>query len=78
MSEENEMLMLLKELVDKVKALESAVYDKDNMLMKSGFVVVDSPTPSMSNNSVTPTGETIKNMEWDEINNIVNKIEGKI
>ena len=33
---------------------------------------------SMSNNSVTPTGDTIKNMEWDEINKIVNKIEGKI
>ena len=77
MSEENEMLMLLKELVDKVKALEGAVYNKDNMLMKSGFVVFDSPTPSMSDNSVTPTGDTIKNMEWDEINRLVSKIEGR-
>ena len=77
MSEENEMLMLLKELVDKVKALEGAVYNKDNMLMKSGFVVVDSQTPSMSDNSVTPTGDTIKNMEWDEINRLVSKIEGR-
>ena len=77
MSEENEMLMLLKELVDKVKALEGAVYNKDNMLMKSGFVVVDSPTPSMSDNSVTPTGDTITNMEWDEINRLVSKIEGR-
>ena len=77
MSEENEMLMLLKELVDKVKALEGAVYNKDNMLMKSGFVVVDSPTPSMSDNSVTATGDTIKNMEWDEINRLVSKIEGR-
>tara|TARA_R110000824_G_scaffold35603_2_gene111392 strand:- start:15840 stop:16073 length:234 start_codon:yes stop_codon:yes gene_type:complete len=77
MSEENEMLMLLKELVDKVKALESAVYDKDNMLMKSGLVVVNSPTPSMSNNA-TPTADTIKNMDWKDINNLVSKIEGKI
>lgn len=76
MSEENEMLMLLKELVDKVKALEGAVYDKDNMLMKSGLVVVNSPTPSMSNNA-TPTGATIKNMDWQDINNLVSKIEGK-
>ncbi len=68
--------MLLKELVDKVKALEGAVYNKDNMLMKSGFVVVDSPTPSMSND-VTPTGDTIRNMEWDEINKLVSKIEGR-
>ena len=31
--EENEMLLLMKELVDKVNALEKAVYHKDNLLM---------------------------------------------
>ena len=30
MSDENEMLMLLKTLVNKVNELERAVYDKDN------------------------------------------------
>ena len=76
MSEENEMILLLKELVDKVKALENAVYNNDNMLMKSGFVVVESPTPNMGGN-ISPTGNTIKNMEWSEINSLVSKIEGK-
>ena len=47
MSEENnEMILLLKELVNKVKSLEEVVYQKDNLLMKSGLVVVDTPTPS--------------------------------
>lgn len=42
MTDENdEIVMLLKALVDKVKALEEAVYHKDNLLMKSGYVVVD-------------------------------------
>ena len=48
MSEESEIVLLLKALVDKVNKLEQAVYDEDNMLMKSGFVVVDTPTPTMS------------------------------
>jgi hypothetical protein len=30
--ENNEVLMLMKELVDRVKALEQQVYDKDNLL----------------------------------------------
>ena len=35
MSEENnEMLLLMKELVEKVKNLERAVYNDDNLLMK--------------------------------------------
>ena len=44
MSEESndQMLLLMKELVSKVKSLEEAVYNKDNLLMKSGYVVVDS------------------------------------
>ena len=38
MSEESndQMLLLMKELVAKVKSLEEAVYNKDNLLMKSG------------------------------------------
>ena len=45
----DEILLLLKELVSKVKILEDAVYNKDNILMKSGFVVVNSPTPEIKN-----------------------------
>jgi len=72
---ENEMLMLLKELVDKVKNLEQAVYNKDNLLMKSGYVVVDSPTPSMTTNTAV-TGDTIAKMDWSQIHKIVETMEG--
>ena len=75
MSEEqdNEMMLLLKDLVSKVKPLEEAVYNKDNLLMKSGYVVVESPTPSMSvDNAVT--GDTIAKMDWSEIHKIVDNI----
>ena len=73
MSEENEMMMLLKELVDKVKQLEKAVYDKDNLLMKSGYVVVDTPTPSMSSNGV-PMSDNISKMSWDDIHKMVENV----
>lgn len=74
MTEESEMLMLLKELVDKVKKLESAVYNDDNILMKSGFVVVDTPKPSIESTSVD--SDNISKMDWNEINDMVSKMEG--
>ncbi|QDP65183.1 MAG: hypothetical protein GOVbin140_84 [Prokaryotic dsDNA virus sp.] len=74
MTEESEMLMLLKELVDKVKKLESAVYNDDNILMKSGFVVVDTPKPSIESTSVG--SDNISKMDWNEINDMVSKMEG--
>lgn len=73
---ENEMLLLMKELVEKVKALEGAVYNKENMLMKSGFVVVNSPTPSIESNSGLPDGDTIAKMDWKEIGSMIQRIEG--
>ena len=72
----NEMVLLLKELVAKVKSLEEVVYQKDNLLMKSGLVVVDSPTPSISNNNPTVAGDTIAKMDWSQIHNIMETIEG--
>ncbi len=77
MSEENEseMLLLLKELVNKVKQLEQAVYDKDNLLMKSGYVIVETPSPSM-NTTKDVESDKIAKMEWAEINEMVSKIEG--
>jgi hypothetical protein len=76
MSEETDqqMLMLMKELVEKVKNLEQAVYDKDNLLMKSGYVVVNSPTPAMNTSGDLPSGETIAKMEWEDIHRIVEKM----
>lgn len=72
MSEENkdEMVLLLKELVDKVKNLERAVYDKDNLLMKSGYVVHDTPTPHTTVQSGI-TGDSVANMEWEDIHKMV-------
>ena len=50
MSEEStEMLMLLKALGWKINRLESAVFNDDNLLMKSGYVVATTPTPIISN-----------------------------
>ncbi len=78
MTEENknEMLLLMKELVEKVKALERTVYNNDNVLMKSGLVVVDSPSPSMDNTGGLPDGDSIAKMDWKEIGSMIEKIEG--
>jgi hypothetical protein len=73
--QENEIIMLLKELVDKVKTLEEIVYNQDNVLMKSGFVVTNTPKPAISNN-IIPTGDLISKMDWSEIHKIVEGIEG--
>ena len=67
----DEILLLLKELVSKVKTLEDAVYHTDNILMKSGFVVVDSPTPSLKNEHTTTD---ISKMDWSEIHETVNRL----
>ena len=68
---EEEMLGVLKALVERIQSLEKTVYHQDNLLMKSGFVVAKSPTPSMTN-SVMPTGDTIHKMSWDDIEKFVN------
>ena len=75
-SSENQMLLLMKELVDKVKRLETAVYNKDNILMKSGYVVTESPTPMINATGEGVNADQIAKMEWSEINDMVSKIEG--
>lgn len=72
----NEMLLLLKELVDKVKKLETTVYNENNILMKSGYVVTESPTPMMNTNGAGIDSDNIAKMEWSEINDMVSRIEG--
>ena len=78
MSEEkNEMLLLMKELVAKIKALEETVYNQDNLLMKSGYVVVDTPIPAISvAGEVNVETDNIAKMEWEQINELVSRIEG--
>ena len=78
MSEEkDEMVLLLKELVSRLKTLEEIVYDNDNLLMKSGFVKVTSPAPTMSVSAQEmPTPATIAKMDWADINRMVTQLEG--
>lgn len=80
MSEEtninDEMMMLLKALVKKVNELETAVYNKDNLLMKSGWTTVESPSPKISNLDM-PSADNIAKMEWEDINKIVSNMEAK-
>jgi len=74
----NEMVLLIKELVDRIKTLEQTVYDKDNILMKSGYVVAKSPTPQMSVNADgMPDSDQIAKMDWKDINKMVTNMEGK-
>ena len=78
MTEINEdVLAILKALTEKVETLEKAVYNKDNLLMKSGLVVANSPTPAMTGliggNSTT---DNVANMEWSEIHKMMEKVGG--
>ena len=74
MSEEkDEMVSLLKTLVDKVKALEQTVYHQDNLLMKSGYVVVETPTPSISKSM--DASAMVGDMKWDDIHKIVGDMQ---
>ena len=75
MSDDNEMLMLLKELVNKVKHLEEAVYHKDNLLMKSGLVVVNSPSPRMDSSNIPMDNTIKKSMDWEDIHELVTTME---
>jgi hypothetical protein len=71
------MVELLKELVNRLQNLEQTVYDSDNVLMKSGFVKVSTPTPSVANDSELPDGNALAKMDWSEINDMMSKLEGK-
>ncbi len=75
--EQNEMLLLMKELVEKVKNLESAVFNDDNLLMKSGYVVTATPAPAIQV-SENVADDNIAKMEWKEINEMVSRIEGGV
>ena len=75
---EQEVVDLLKELVGRLQSLERTVYDNDNLLMKSGLVRVNTPTPGISHNSSDGLdSDAIAKMDWSEINNLVSKIEGR-
>ena len=75
--ENNEMVDLLKELVSRLQQLENAVYDDENLLMKSGIVKVESPRPRISEHTDVPDGEVISKMSWGDINDLVSKLGGQ-
>lgn len=76
MTEQNEVLLLLKELVNRVQQLESVAYNNDNVLMKSGFVVTNSPTPSMNNKiASTFSMDDVSAMSFDDMAKIIQKME---
>ena len=76
MTEEKEMILLLKELVSRIKALESVAFNDDNLLMKSGFVVANTPTPSIDNkvNSTFDMND-VANMSFDDMEKVISKME---
>jgi len=75
----NETLEILKLLVEKVSKLEETVFNDDNLLMKSGFVKVESPRPMMETVSTgLPTADNIAKMSWDDINEMVSRLEGSL
>jgi len=79
MSEQNiELLAILKALTEKIENLEKTVYHQDNLLMKSGFVVAQSPSPKMNNTNVasSPIGD-VGSMEWSDIHKMVEKVGGQ-
>tara|TARA_R110001592_G_scaffold45482_2_gene145337 strand:- start:893 stop:1123 length:231 start_codon:yes stop_codon:yes gene_type:complete len=76
MTEQNEVLLLLKELVNRVQQLEKVAYNDDNVLMKSGFVVTNSPTPSMNNKiASTFSMDDISAMSFDDMAKIIKNME---
>tara|TARA_R100001460_G_scaffold94089_2_gene136139 strand:+ start:1004 stop:1258 length:255 start_codon:yes stop_codon:yes gene_type:complete len=72
-----ELLVIIKALSDKLENLERAVYNKDNLLMKSGFVIADTPTPSMIGVVGTDikSPDNVGNMDWKDIHKMVSSLE---
>jgi hypothetical protein len=70
MSEPEDTLAILKELVSRIKELETAVYNKDNLLMKSGFVTVNAPIPASHHSDVLDSS-AIHKMSWADIDKAV-------
>ena len=73
----NEVLILIKMLVEKIEKLEQQVYNADNVLMKSGLIKVESPKPAINSNPKgVPDADSIAKMSWGDINNLVTQMEG--
>ena len=72
---EEEIVSVLKMLVEKVQDLERKLYESETTLIKSGFVA-STPTPSSKPSRGMPSNSQIQNMDWDDIHDFVAKMEG--
>ena len=58
-----ELTDLLKELVNRIKRLETTVYNADNVLLKAGLIKIETPKPVVNANPTgLPDAETIAKM----------------
>lgn len=73
-----ELTDLLKELVNRVKRLETTVFNADNILLKSGLVKVEGVRPRITTteDGIVPDGDTIAKMDWEDIDELVKKLSG--
>jgi len=80
MSEENvinkELLEIIKALSSKIESLEKTVYSQDNILMKSGYVVTETPIPVIDN-VIGSTVSDVSNLDWSDIHKMVEKAGGQ-
>jgi hypothetical protein len=74
---DEQLTLLLKELVERVKTLETTVFDRDNVLMKSGLVKVESQAQSIQKAGRIPSADTISNMDWKDIHKMVEGMGGQ-
>jgi len=74
---DEELTLLLKELVERVKTLETTVFNADNVLLKAGLVKVEGMKPKVSVASSVPDADTIAKMDWQDIDELVVKLSGE-
>tara|TARA_R110002020_G_scaffold74553_1_gene190716 strand:+ start:150 stop:386 length:237 start_codon:yes stop_codon:yes gene_type:complete len=75
MEDKEQLTLLLKELVERVKFLEHTVFNADNVLLKAGLVKVDGLRPTVKTNpSGSVNADTLAKMDWTEIDELVVKM----
>ena len=72
---EEEIVNVLKMLVEKVQDLERKLHESETTLIKSGFVAT-TPSPYSKPNRGMPSNKEIQSMDWDDIHDFVAKMEG--
>ena len=77
LNQQEELQLLLKSLVDRVKNLEAMVYSTDNILMKSGLVRAETSRPTIQTSSAVPDADVIAKMDWSELDDMVKKFSGE-